>query len=174
MHIVLVLWGEGFDEMAAAIFVVGLRRLGKRVQLVGLNRQQIAGQHGLTLVPDLPLGQALVVANSVDCLIIPAPLAALQQFSYDPRLAELLGLVSHNQALAVAGASHSHSAVAYRPASLLASLASKLDPLIYPDAGELLPFICTTLAPRLNGEAAPFTNEKAQLNGNAPHLNGKH
>jgi len=120
------------------------------------------------LVPDIPLGQALGVANSVNCLILPAPLAALQQFSYDPRLAELLGLVSQNQARVVAAA-QSPGAAAHRPSSLL----SALEPLLYPETSELAAFISATLAPLLSSEAAPLQNEPLHLNGKKPHLNGK-
>ena len=105
-HSILVLWGKGFDEIAASIFLAELRRMGKRVKLVGLNSQHSAGQHGVTLVPDLPLGQALRMANKVCCLIVPAPLSVLQQFSYDPRIAELLGLSTNNGALFVVHHTH--------------------------------------------------------------------
>ena len=145
--IILVLWGQGFDEIAASIFVAELRHLGKRVKLVGLNSQHIAGQHGVTLVPDLSLGQALQSANRIQCLIIPAPLAVLQQFSYDPRLAELLAIVARNQALTVVAAlasDHSPFQInnfsTFTPAELLA----------YPTNDELLPFVHTYLAPRIS------------------------
>jgi len=146
-HIVLVLWGQGFDEIAASIFVAELRRLGKRVKLVGLSQQHIAGQHGLTLVPDLPLGQALGVANRVQCIIVPAPLAALQQFSYDPRLAELVGLATNNHALVVVDAPTSHNPYAFACNS---PAFSQLNQLIYPSIEELLPFVQLELAPRLS------------------------
>jgi hypothetical protein len=175
-HLVLVLWGRGFDEIAASIFVAELRRLGKRVKLAGLNSQQIAGQHGVTLVPDLPLGQALRAAQSIQCIIVPAPLAALSQFSYDPRLAELLGLVSRQQTLLVVDASSppapGESSLLSRltlssssqlssftsPASSSSSSSSSpsssgahesLQLLTYPAVTELVSFVHTALAPRL-------------------------
>jgi hypothetical protein len=168
-HIVLVLWGQGFDEVAASIFVAELRRLGERVQLVGLNRQQLAGHHGLTLVPDLPLGQALSVASRIQSIIVPAPLATLQQFSYDPRLAELLGRAMDNHALLVLNAmpSQEHSRVLFQPASHsppLPKLTSgpnatpspapdlSLNLLVYPATDELITFVQFELAPRLNSD----------------------
>jgi len=146
-HIVLLLWGHGFDEIAASIFVAELRRLGKRVKVVGLSQQPIAGQHGLTLVPDLPLGQALSVANRVNCLIVPAPLAALQQFSYDPRLAELVGLAAKNQALIVVDAPAGHNLY---PFACDPPPYSNLNQLVYPPREELFPFVQSVLAPRLS------------------------
>ena len=143
---ILVLWGHSFDEIAASIFVCELRRLGKRVKLVGLKHQHIAGQHGLTLVPDLSLGQALQAGKQTPCIIVPAPLAALQQFSYDPRLAELLQLAAENEAIFIANAPPTDEAP--RQANLLELLAT-LPMLAYPVTEELLPFIQTELGPRL-------------------------
>ncbi len=144
----LVLWGQGFDAIAASIFVGELRRMGRRVKLVGLNHQHRAGQHGLTLVPDLSLGQALRTAHRVTCVIVPAPLAALQQFSYDPRLAELLGHVETNQALIVAEA---HSFDTPLPQLHPDLRLDTLQLLAYPAVEELLSFVPEVLVPRLFG-----------------------
>lgn len=88
--VVLTLWGQGFDEIVAATFVGELRRLGVRVKTVGLNMQQTMGRHGLALLPDLTLDQALSLVQQASCVIIPGTTAHLQRFGYDPRLAELL------------------------------------------------------------------------------------
>ena len=143
---ILVLWGQSFDEIAASIFVCELRRMGKRVKLVGLKHQHIAGQHGLTLVPDLSLGQALEAGKQTPCIIVPAPLAALQQFSYDPRLAELLQLAADNAALLVATASPSDDTPHQ---TNLFDLLTTLPMMAYPITEELLPFIQGELGPRL-------------------------
>jgi hypothetical protein len=136
---VLVFWGQGFNEIAASIFVGELRRLGMRVKLVGLNSRQIAGQHGLTLVPDWTLGQALDLADQVKCIVIPAPLAALQQFSYDPRLAELLQVVVSCQALLVVDCRQIASPL----------FPSPYHALEYPSLETLVPFVQAVLWPRL-------------------------
>lgn len=152
-HTVLVLWGKGFDEIAAAIFVAELRRLGKRVKLVGLNSQHLAGQHGVALVPDLPLGQALRSANEICCLIVPAPLAALRQFSYDPRIAELLGLATDSQALFVVHHTQRHKEgddfTESSPFQLPPFLVPSENVLAYPPAEELLTFVQGTLIERI-------------------------
>jgi hypothetical protein len=150
---VLVFWGQGFNEIAASIFVGELRRLGMRVKLVGINSRQTAGEHGLTLVPDCTLGQALVLADQVNCIIIPAPFAALQQFSYDPRLAELLQGVANNQALVVV-ACMQESAAFFIPSSGTLSASSlpefSLPDLIkYPPLEELIDFVEQVLWPQL-------------------------
>jgi hypothetical protein len=145
---VLVLWGQGFDEITASIFVVELRRAGIRVKLMGLNSRQIAGQHGLALVPDLTLGQALRRANRTRCLILPAPVAAIKQFSYDPRLAELLGLAASNQALLVMDSLPTHDLLLSNP--LLQSFPNVLaNVLAYPSFEELVSFVQFVLSPRL-------------------------
>lgn len=143
---ILVLWGQSFDEIAASIFVCELRRLGKRVKLVGLKQQHLAGQHGLMLVPDLSLGQALQMGKQASCIVIPAPLAALQQFSYDPRLAELLQVATENAAMVVATAFPRDDAP--HQANLLDQLTT-LPMMVYPIIEELLPFIQDELGPRL-------------------------
>lgn len=147
-HMVLVLWGQGFDEIAASIFVAELRRLGIQVKLMGLKSRQSAGQHGLTLVPDITLGQALRLADRIRCIIVPAPLAALQQFSYDPRLAELLGRAGPNQPLLVMDA---YPMPIIQTAIPFFALLSTLffDSLTYPPPDALLSFIQETLEPRL-------------------------
>lgn len=145
---ILVLWGHSFDEIAASIFVCELRRLGKRVKLVGLKHQHIAGQYGLTLVPDLSLGQALQAGTQTHCIIVPAPLAALRQFSYDPRLAELLQLAMANQVLfltAALSADHYPLQTNSLPASTTLQL------MTYPATEELVAFVKTELGPRLLG-----------------------
>ncbi len=164
--LILVLWGQGFDEIAASIFVGELRRLGKRVKLVGLNSQQCAGQHGITLVPDFPLGQALRAANRIQAIIVPAPLAALQQFSYDPRLAELLGLATSNQAVVVVGALPADNfrlgIPAFDTSHLDTSHLDNVNLLLlsppqlveYPPLDELLPFVQRELLSLLPSDAS--------------------
>jgi hypothetical protein len=141
---VLVLWGQGFDEITASIFVVELRRAGVRVKLMGLNSRQIAGQHGLALVPDLTLGQALRRANRTCCIILPAPVAAIKQFSYDPRLAELLGRAVSHRALLVMDAPPTNEVLLGNP--LLQSFPNVL---AYPPFEELISFVHIILGPRL-------------------------
>jgi hypothetical protein len=147
-YAVLVLWGQGFDEIAASIFVAELRRLGIHVKLVGLKSRQSAGQHGLTLVPDLTLGQALRMGDRIHCIIVPAPLAALQPFSYDPRLAELLRSVGEKQPSLVVNALSTPQDQSENP--FFSSLSTAfLEMYTYPPVDALLLFIQEILEPRL-------------------------
>ena len=40
---IFVLWGNGFDETTATIFITELRRVGLPVKLVGLSQRRSAG-----------------------------------------------------------------------------------------------------------------------------------
>lgn len=83
---IFVLWGERFEEVAATIFVATLREAGLRVKVVGLTPPRISGSHGLMLVPDLTLDQALPLATYTVCLIIPHTPYGLKYLNNDPRL----------------------------------------------------------------------------------------
>ena len=60
---VFVLWGKGFYEASATIFVTELRRAGLRVKVVGLTQRRTSGAFGLALVPDVTLDQILLAAS---------------------------------------------------------------------------------------------------------------
>jgi hypothetical protein len=155
--LILVLWGNGFDELAATIFVAGLRHMGKRVKLVGLNSQHITGHHGLTLVPDLSLEQALRAVKQVQCLIVPAPVAVLQQFSYDPRIAELLdNAIRRNALILVDGRPNNEQLIEqlapfsdFAGQRLSGKPEQKVSLLEYPPHETLLSFVQTVLSPQI-------------------------
>lgn len=53
--------------------------------------QRLAGAHGVPLLPDMTLEQALPQAHLAKAVIIPCQAKYLvQEFSYDPRVAEFL------------------------------------------------------------------------------------
>ncbi len=101
---IFVLWGEQFEEAIASLFVTRLREAGLRVKVVGLTPPHIRGAHGLALVPDLTLDQALALAEQVVCLIIPHPGQGLGWFKNDPRIALLFERTATNQAKVIIGA----------------------------------------------------------------------
>lgn len=134
-HYVLVLWGQDFDEIAASIFVGELRRLGFLVKIVALNMQQTAGEHGVTLAPDLTLDRALTMVGQTDCVILPCALAAITKFSYDPRLAEFFRLCDAAKAIFV---------TMPKVACHLSRAEMPLSPdvmVIYPEVEELIAFV---------------------------------
>ncbi len=85
---IFVLWGNGFDSLATAIFVTQLRKAGLRVKLVALSRRNIRGTQGLTLLPDMTLEQALPLIKQVSCLIIPPHRG--NKLLNDPRIEKLI------------------------------------------------------------------------------------
>ena len=68
---VLVLWGEYFDEVAAATFIATLRQLGLCVRVVGVHGLLAAGRNGLALHADLTLSDVKTLINDVFCVILP-------------------------------------------------------------------------------------------------------
>lgn len=85
----------------ATIFVTELRAAGLPVKLVGLHAQQLGGAHGLSLLPDLTLGQALALAGQAASVIMPCTAGELLPFKIDPRLADFLSRARANNALFV-------------------------------------------------------------------------
>ena len=100
---VFVFWGDQFEEVPATIFVTELRRVGLRVKVVGLTPQRISGAHGLALLPDLTLDQALPLSTQAVCLIIPQVSGGIQNLKNDPRLQRFFELAHQNQARFVVG-----------------------------------------------------------------------
>ncbi|MCB0209193.1 MAG: hypothetical protein KDJ52_07680 [Anaerolineae bacterium] len=97
-----VLWGEGFDEITATIFVTKLREAGLLVKIVALHAQQLAGAHGLALVPDFTLGHALKLVEQAAAVIMPCTGPELLPFTIDPRLnAFLVQAQLHNACLVI-------------------------------------------------------------------------
>ena len=95
---IFLLWGERFEEAVATIFVTELREAGLRVKMVGLTLRRISGSHGLVLVPDLTLDQALPLATQATCLVIPHSTYGLKRLKNDPRLREFFDQALANQA----------------------------------------------------------------------------
>lgn len=81
-----VFWGYRCDEVAAVTYVSGLRRLGLRVQLVGIAVHGLEGVYGVTLQPDLLLNDALLQVKKAICIVLPCDDAALRRFLSDGRL----------------------------------------------------------------------------------------
>ncbi|MEZ4710933.1 MAG: hypothetical protein R3A44_27290 [Caldilineaceae bacterium] len=88
--IAFVLWGDHFDEAAAALFITGLRKAGQRVKVVGINGPQGRGACGLSLVADMTLSEALPLAKQAACIIIPCNDAALRRMGEEPQVMEFM------------------------------------------------------------------------------------
>lgn len=130
---IFVLWGDYFDEAAAAIFVTELRQAGLRVKVVGLTQRPSSGAHGLVLTPDLSLAQALPLAKQALGLIIPCPLKVAQQLWHDPRLADFIAQIRAQGVRLVSGPGEEAAG----------ELAEAIDEavLVYPEHEDLVRFV---------------------------------
>jgi len=95
---IFVLWGEHFDEAAAVLVVTTLRAAGLRVKVVGLGGRCLKGRHGLGLLADLTLDQALAQADQALCVVVPCSPPIFQRARDDPRVEEFLARVQGNEA----------------------------------------------------------------------------
>jgi putative intracellular protease/amidase len=100
---IFVLWGSGFDETTATIFITELRRAGLHVKLVGLTQRRSNGAYGLALVPDLTVEQILPFADRTTCMIVPYTSIGNKRLRNDPRLSEFFERAHANQAQFVIG-----------------------------------------------------------------------
>ena len=103
-RVVLVLWTDCFDEMAAAAFVTAPRKLGVRVKLVSLTRSRSVGANGLELVPDVTLEQVVSLVDRVGAVVLPGSAGAVRRLDDDPRVRELLCQVNAHDAVFVTSA----------------------------------------------------------------------
>lgn len=132
-----VLWGEQCDEAAAALFITNLRAAGLRVWVVGVSGKRLTGAHGLGLLTDLALDQAIALAPAAICLILPCDSERLARLLNDPRLVTLLQVGAAQQAQFLLAGEEDSTA----PARYLADLFAGLQVGFYPAADVLLPFI---------------------------------
>lgn len=93
----LLLWGDHFDEVAAAVFTITLRQMGLCVKIVGLNGMVAAGHHRLGLYADLDLRQVGPFVNNMLCIILPCSQTNFKRFDADPLLQELFAMAAERQ-----------------------------------------------------------------------------
>lgn len=95
---IFVLWGRGFDEVAATFFVAEMRRRCLLVKVVGVGGSNWRGARGLAIVPDLLLDEALGLAAQANCVIVPCHDGYWRQLANDPRIPEFLAGAARNNA----------------------------------------------------------------------------
>ena len=100
---VFVLWGKGFHEATATIFVTELRRTGLRVKVVGLTQRRSSGAFGLALLPDVTLEQILPLAGRAICKVVPYTPSGNNRLRNDPRLSKLFEKVHANNGKFIVG-----------------------------------------------------------------------
>jgi hypothetical protein len=95
---VFVLWGDRFEEAEAAIFATELRRAGFPVKLIGLTGEWSTGVHGLALLSDMTLGEAMPLAPKATCIVLPCSVATAKRLQNDPRVLVFLEQANLNNA----------------------------------------------------------------------------
>lgn len=85
-----VLWGEQCDEVAAVLFITNLRAAGMRVWVVSISGKRNQGAHGLALVADMALDEALPLVSQTTAVIMPCRIEQWVHFLNDPRLVNFL------------------------------------------------------------------------------------
>jgi 4-methyl-5(b-hydroxyethyl)-thiazole monophosphate biosynthesis len=84
----LVPLAQGCEELEAVTIVDLLQRGGVRVITAGLDRQPVKASHGMTLLPDKTLDEAL--ALDFDMVVLPGGLPGADNLADDPRILALL------------------------------------------------------------------------------------
>lgn len=137
---IFILWGDRFEEAAAATFATEFRKAGLSVKVVGLHGLRSSGRHGLVLSSDLTLGDALALANKALCVVIPCSASTLKQIENDPRVADFFRLAQANQARFVV----SDQTVIER-SSLKTMLLDPGEVICYGEDGNLAEFVSRTI-----------------------------
>ncbi|MBM6871596.1 DJ-1/PfpI family protein [Pseudoflavonifractor phocaeensis] len=79
---VAILLATGFEESEALVPADLLRRAGVEVKLVGLDRMQVTGSHGITVSADCTLAQ--LDQNAVRMLFLPGGLKGVENIQDSP------------------------------------------------------------------------------------------
>ncbi len=88
MFRVLMPLAEGFEEIEAVTVVDLLRRTGIEVHTAALARREVTGSHGITVVADIGLDDA--VAADYDMIVLPGGMPGADHLRRDPRVFALL------------------------------------------------------------------------------------
>jgi len=88
VHKVLVPLAEGFEEIEAVTVVDLLRRAGIEVHTAALERRQVAGSHGITVLADMALDEADPL--QYDMIVLPGGMPGADHLKRDARVVGLL------------------------------------------------------------------------------------
>lgn len=89
---VLILIADGFEETETITWLSLVRQAGLCIKSVGLTRGLVNGAHGISLKPDLALGELEPWLNTtaIRAVILPGGEASLARLEADPRTHRLL------------------------------------------------------------------------------------
>ncbi|VAX13864.1 DJ-1/YajL/PfpI superfamily, includes chaperone protein YajL (former ThiJ), parkinsonism-associated protein DJ-1, peptidases PfpI, Hsp31 [hydrothermal vent metagenome] len=92
MATVLVPLAQGCEELEAVTIVDLLRRASIEVITAGLDDQPVVASHGMVLIADMSLDQAL--RKDYDMIVLPGGLPGADHLDQDPRIQSLLKKMS--------------------------------------------------------------------------------
>ncbi|HMQ50992.1 MAG TPA: DJ-1/PfpI family protein [Anaerolineae bacterium] len=102
---VLILIADGFEETETITWLSLVRQAGLCIKSVGLTRGLVNGAHGISLKPDLALGELEPWLNTtaIRAVILPGGEASLARLEADPRTHKLLHRVIEQEGQIVTG-----------------------------------------------------------------------
>ena len=95
MATVLVPLADGCEELEAVTIVDILRRAGIDVVTAGLDDQLVRASHGVRIMPDTNLDEALT--RDYDMVVLPGGLPGADNLNEDPRIKELLKKMANSE-----------------------------------------------------------------------------
>lgn len=88
---VLVLLADGFEEIEGVTIVDVLRRGGVEVTTASLAPGPVRGSHGISVMADTTLDQAVAAAGAYDAVVLPGGSPGYTNLADDRRVLDLLG-----------------------------------------------------------------------------------
>jgi len=88
MKKVLVPFADGFEEIEAITIVDILRRAGAQVVAAGLDKRNVEGSHGIKLIADMVLDDA--ISESWEMVVLPGGVPGAPTLMEDARIIQLL------------------------------------------------------------------------------------
>lgn len=138
---IVVLWHEQFEALPASLFMTQFREAALPVRLISLSQRRLRGRHGLRLLPDWTLEEALPHLRALRALILPCGGSEVQALANDPRVFRLMAPLRLAPIPLVIGES-ARTEVTHHP--LFQGLC--LPPVFYPAPEHLVPFAATLTA----------------------------
>ncbi len=162
---ILLLWGEQFDEVAATIFTVSLRKVGLCVKVVGVDGLLSNGYRSVGLYADVVLSEVAPFVDNMLCLIMPCSRTTAKRFDNDPLVQELFAAAVRRQAKFVLS---DHSVI--KNSSLNALAIPSEDVTVYAQVDDLMAFAKEVATTLLYMEGSPYSRTAPMLHPTAAHL----
>lgn len=157
----VILWASYYEELTAISFLHEFRQMGLQVSLVATHSSSEMQSTEILSPPRQTLQDAFARAKEIACIVIPASIAALNQFQQEPLLWQLVGAVHQNGGRVIIGppegASKSEAALLLPPAEQMMTFPKSAKLLLFARwLAHLLMTGETLAAPRWEDSAPPL------------------